>query len=94
MLLLISVTGLRKTFLKTSHGLSKDMSDMIKMRGKVDEIQKSNTFRVRLETGLTILAYLSGRMRQSHIKVVAGDIVEVEISPYDLTRGRIVYRER
>lgn len=66
--------------------------DAIKMDGQVTEALGGDRFRVELDNGMTILATLSGKMRQNHIRVMPGDRVEVELSPYDLTRGRISYR--
>nr|YP_009184540.1 translational initiation factor 1 [Treubaria triappendiculata]ALO62681.1 translational initiation factor 1 [Treubaria triappendiculata] len=51
-------------------------------------------FRVKLENGVQVIAHLSGKIRQNRIKIVVGDKVTVELSPYDLTKGRIVYRHR
>ena len=64
----------------------------IKMDGQVTEALGYENYRVELDNGVTILATLSGKMRQNHIRVMPGDQVEVELSPYDLTRGRISYR--
>ena len=66
--------------------------DFIKANGQVTEALGGDRFRVELENGVTILGTLSGKMRQRHIRVMPGDAVEVELSPYDLTRGRISYR--
>lgn len=66
--------------------------DHIKSKGTVVENLSRDNFRVELDNGITILASLSGRIRQNHIRVMVGDCVEVELSPYDLTRGRISYR--
>jgi len=63
-----------------------------KVKGRVIEALPNTTFRVELEDGNTVLAHLSGKMRINYIRVVPGDDVLVELSPYDLTRGRIVYR--
>ena len=60
--------------------------------GEVMEGMPSTTFRVKLENGHTVLAYLSGRLRKFYIRILPGDTVTVELSPYDLTRGRIIYR--
>jgi translation initiation factor IF-1 len=60
--------------------------------GKIIETLPNATFRVELENGHEVLAYLSGKMRKYYIRVLLGDRVKVELSPYDLTRGRIVYR--
>ena len=66
--------------------------DVIEITGKIIEVLPNATFRVELETKRIIMAHLAGKMRLRHIKVVAGDIVKVELSTYDLTRGRITYR--
>ncbi|NPA07161.1 MAG: translation initiation factor IF-1 [Chloroflexi bacterium] len=66
--------------------------DKIEVEGVVVEALPDTQFRVKLDNGHTILAYLSGRMRKHYIRILRGDRVKVEISPYDLTRGRIVYR--
>ncbi len=66
--------------------------DKIEVEGVVVETLPDTQFRVKLDNGHTILAYLSGRMRKHYIRILRGDRVKVEISPYDLTRGRIVYR--
>ena len=68
--------------------------DIIKMSGKVDEVLPNATFRVRLENNHVILATLGGRLRQNNIRILLSDSVEVEMSPYDLNRGRIVYRTK
>ncbi len=66
--------------------------DFIEMEGVVEELLPSASFRVVLDNGHRILAHLSGKMRMFRIRLVPGDRVRVEISPYDLTKGRIVYR--
>jgi len=68
--------------------------ELIVLVGEVAECLPATTFRVVLPNGKKILAHLSGKIRQNFIKIVPGDKVRVEISPYDLTKGRIVYRER
>lgn len=62
------------------------------MEGEVVEALPNGMFRVRLESGHEILAHISGKMRINFIRILPGDRVRVELSPYDLTRGRIVYR--
>lgn len=62
------------------------------MTGKITETLPSAQFRVELENGHTIIAHVSGKMRKHYIKLVPGDGVEVEMTPYDLTKGRISYR--
>ncbi len=69
-------------------------SDKITMDGKVTDTHPNATFRVELENGHKVLAYLSGHMRRNYIKVLLGDKVSVEMSSYDLTKGRITYRHR
>lgn len=66
--------------------------DFIKADGRVTEALGGDRFRVELENGVVILGTLSGKMRQRRIRVMPGDAVEVEMSPYDLTKGRIAYR--
>ena len=66
--------------------------EKIVVEGTVVEAMPSTTFRVTLENGHTVLAYLSGRLRKYYIRILLGDRVKVELSPYDLTRGRITYR--
>jgi translation initiation factor IF-1 len=66
----------------------------IEVEGTVIEALPGTQFKVRLETGHEVLAYLSGKMRKYYIRILLGDQVRVEMSPYDLTRGRIVYRHR
>ena len=68
--------------------------DQISMMGKVEEVLPNAMFRVKLENDHTILGHISGKMRQNKIQILLGDTVRVEMSPYDLTRGRIAYRER
>lgn len=66
--------------------------DKIKLEGTVIEALPGTQFRVELENGHEVLAYLSGKMRKYYIRILLGDRVQVEMSPYDLTRGRITYR--
>ena len=68
--------------------------DVIKLNGIVDELLPSAMFRVTLENNHRIIATISGRLRQNNIRILVGDKVEVEMSPYDLNRGRIVYRNK
>ena len=67
--------------------------EMIEMEGTVQEVLPNTQFRVTLTNGATVLAYAGGKMRQRRIRVIAGDRVSLEISPYDVTRGRISYRD-
>jgi translation initiation factor IF-1 len=66
--------------------------DKIETEGTVVEALPNTQFRVELDNGHKVLAYLSGKMRKYYIRILLGDRVRVELSPYDLTRGRIVYR--
>jgi len=66
--------------------------DFIEMEGEVVEVQRNAVFKVKLINDHIITAYLSGKVRKSLIKILLGDMVRVEISPYDLTKGRITYR--
>ena len=66
--------------------------DAIEVDGTVTEALSNAMFRVQLESGHVIIAHISGKMRQHYIKILPGDRVKVEMSPYDLTKGRIVFR--
>ena len=68
--------------------------DAIEMEGKVVEPLPNAMFRVELENGHKVLAHISGKMRMHYIRILPGDTVLVELSPYDLTRGRIIYRRK
>ncbi len=68
--------------------------ETVVLEGKVVDTLPNAMFRVELENGHTVLAYLSGKMRKYYIRVLLGDRVKVEMSPYDLTKGRITYRYR
>ncbi|MEI2690827.1 MAG: translation initiation factor IF-1 [Anaerolineae bacterium] len=74
--------------------MAESKDDKLIIEGKITEALPNTTFRVELENGHEVLAYLSGKMRKHYIRVLLGDAVRVELSPYDLTRGRIVYRHR
>jgi len=67
--------------------------DVLTIDGVVEEVLPNTTYRVRIENGSLVLAHISGRMRQNNIKVLLGDEVKLEMSPYDLTKGRIVFRK-
>lgn len=68
--------------------------DKIQVEGTVVEALPGTQFKVRLDTGHEVLAYLSGKMRKYYIRILLGDRVKVDMSPYDLTRGRITYRQK
>jgi len=67
-------------------------SDAIQMMGTIKKVLPNTTFKVELENGHEVLAYVSGKMRKHYIRILRGDRVSVDLSPYDLTRGRITYR--
>jgi translation initiation factor IF-1 len=66
--------------------------ELIEMRGKVHEVLPDSRYRVMLDNGHQMVAYTAGRVRKNHIRILAGDHVSVELSPYDLTKGRITFR--
>lgn len=68
-------------------------NDIIEISGKVLEVLPGGSFRVELENKHTVIAHVSGKIRMNYIRILPGDTVTVELSPYDLTRGRITYRK-
>jgi translation initiation factor IF-1 len=66
--------------------------DIIEVKGIIEELLPATTFKVRLESGQVIIAHLSGKIRMNKIRMGIGDSVKVEMTPYDLTKGRITYR--
>ena len=68
--------------------------DAIQMEGEVVETLPNTTFRVKLTNGHIVTAHISGKMRMHYIRILTGDAVTVEVTPYDLSKGRIVYRAR
>ena len=66
--------------------------ELIEMNGVVDEVLPDSRFRVTLDNGHQLVAYTSGKMKKHHIRILAGDKVSLELSPYDLTKGRITFR--
>lgn len=66
--------------------------EALKFTGKVEEVLGNSMFRVKLENGHQVIAYIGGKMRMHTIKIIMGDTVEVEMTPYDLSKARIVYR--
>ncbi|MBA3383051.1 MAG: translation initiation factor IF-1 [Actinobacteria bacterium] len=71
-----------------------EKEEKIEAEGEVVEALPSTMFRVQLESGQNVLAKISGKMRKNYIRILPGDKVKVELSPYDLNRGRITYRHR
>ena len=68
--------------------------DMIEMNGVVNEVLPDTRFRVELENGHVIIAYMAGKMRKHRIRILAGDKVSLELTPYDLSKGRITFRHK
>jgi translation initiation factor IF-1 len=68
--------------------------DVIEVTGKIVKCLPNAQFRVKIETGQEVLAHVSGKMRKFYIRILLGDTVTIELSPYDLTRGRIIYRSK
>lgn len=66
--------------------------DLIELRGVIEELLPATMFRVKLESGQVVLAHLSGKLRMNKIRLSLGDSVRIEMTPYDLTKGRITYR--
>ena len=66
--------------------------ELIEMKGLVSEVLPDSRFRVTLENGHVLIAYTAGKMRKNHIRILAGDKVSLELSPYDLSKGRITFR--
>jgi translation initiation factor IF-1 len=68
--------------------------DVMEFEGEVIETLPNTTFRVKLENGHVVMAHISGKMRKHYIRILTGDKVKVEMTPYDLTKGRITFRSR
>lgn len=79
-----------------SHGQTKKVpmakDDILRVEGRIVEVLPSANFRVELQGGIAVICHLSGKMRQNNIRVLMGDRVDVELSTYDMTKGRIAYR--
>ncbi len=80
--------------LKIKVSLVEKEKNLIKVQGTVTETLPNASFKVELESGSEILAHVSGKMRMRYIRILPGDIVEMEVSPYDPTRGRITWRHK
>lgn len=68
--------------------------DTIQLEGSVEELLPNMNFRVKLQNGMNVIAHLCGKMRMKNIRVLVGDTVTVEMSPYDLTKARIIFRQK
>lgn len=86
------MTNLR--FVERRRPLTQKNIDLIEMEGVVTQCLSNGMFRVKLENGFLVLAHVSGKIRRNYIRILLGDRVAVELSPYDLRRGRITYRLR
>ena len=80
--------------LKIKVNLVEKEKNLIKVQGTVTETLPNASFKVELDSGAEILAHVSGKMRMRYIRILPGDIVEMEVSPYDPTRGRITWRHK
>ena len=81
-----------KTKNKRKNKLMKDRDSVIEVNGKIAKVLAGSMYKVQMDNGLEILGHLSGKMRKFGIKIALGDMVQLELSPYDLTKGRITYR--
>ena len=82
------------SFLSLKEDIISEKEEIIEVEGTILEALPNAMFRVELENGHKVLAHISGKMRMHYIKILPGDTVRVELSPYDLTRGRIIYRKK
>lgn len=78
----------------SSRELSMTKEDHIEMAGTVIDTLPNTMFRVQLDNGHIVIAHISGRMRKNYIRILTGDKVKVELTPYDLTKGRIIFRDK
>jgi translation initiation factor IF-1 len=83
-----------KNNVKNKTSIGKKQKKLVDMEGLVTHNLSNGKFRLKLENGVEVIGHLSGKIRQNRIKIVVGDKVTVELSPYDLTKGRITYRHR
>lgn len=83
-----------KNSLQKKTSIVKKQKKLVDMEGFVTHNLSNGKFRLKLENGVEVIGHLSGKIRQNRIKIVVGDRVTVELSPYDLTKGRITYRHR
>lgn len=89
------ISFLYSSGLSGSRGIARmAKEDQIEMEGEIVDTLPNTTFRVKLENGHVVTAHISGKMRKNYIRILTGDKVRVELTPYDLTKGRITYRER
>jgi translation initiation factor IF-1 len=86
------IQGCLRAMLETPEDTAMAKEELIEMTGKVDEVLPDTRFRVTLDNGHQLIAYSAGKMKKNHIRILAGDRVSLELSPYDLTKGRINFR--
>jgi translation initiation factor IF-1 len=86
--------GVRPRVDHRKEALSMAKEDMIQMEGLVHEVLPDTRFRVTLDNGHNIIAYMAGKMRKHRIRILAGDKVSIELTPYDLSKGRITFRHK
>ena len=79
---------------KNKNNVNQSKEEKIEVEGKVVEVLKGSDYLVELSNGFTVTAYVSGKMRVNMIRILPGDTVTIELSPYDLTRGRITWNKR
>jgi translation initiation factor IF-1 len=87
-------SGLERSTIGDLENCVANKEEAFEVDGTVTQALANTRFRVQLETGSEVLAHVAGKMRKNFIRIVPGDKVRVELSPYDLSKGRIVYRER
>lgn len=80
--------------MKSKNNMTKKEKDSIEAEGEITKVLNGMNYRVKLDNGLEVLGFMSGKMRQFNIRIGLGDRVKIEMSPYDLTKGRITYRVR
>ena len=88
------IVFLKRAFIYISSERPMAKEDLIEMLGTVMDTLPNTMFRVELENGHIVTAHISGRMRKNYIRILTGDKVKVELTPYDLTKGRIIFRDK
>ena len=86
--------GIPKVYKNNGGTIAVSKNDVIEAEGVILEALPNATFKVKLSNGFIITAYISGKLRMNYIKIIPGDGVKIEMSPYDLTKGRIVWRSK
>ena len=89
---LLGTPACKKKGETTSPGAGSSKEEALEMEGLIEEALPNTMFKIKLDNGHTVLGHISGKMRKHYIRILPGDRVTVELSPYDLTRGRITYR--